>query len=313
MNEARLILAAFPEVKQVVSQVGRPYDGTDRTGFLNTEYYVDLKPKDQWRPVFKEDKEALIAAMDTELSKISGVLWNFSQPISDNMEEAVSGVKGELAVKMYGDDLKLLEQKGEEIVNVMRGVQGVEDLGLFRVLGQPNLNLSIDRQKAARYGINVVDVQGLWRPPSAARRCCSSARRAEVRPGGAVPGALSGHPRGDRSIRLLAPSESASPWRSCRTLDAEDGASEIYREATHVTSRSSTAFAVAISGSAVEEAMHKVDTQVKLPVGYHLDWAGEYESQKRSQRACDDRAHHRSGHLHHPLQHVSVAKWALSL
>ena len=159
MNEARLILAAFPEVKQVVSQVGRPDDGTDTTGFFNTEYFVDLQPKAQWRPVFKEDKEALIAAMDAELSKIPGVLWNFSQPISDNMEEAVSGVKGELAVKMYGDDLKLLEQKGDEIVNVMRGVQGVEDLGLFRVLGQPNLNLSVDRQKAARYGINVLDVQ----------------------------------------------------------------------------------------------------------------------------------------------------------
>ena len=97
--------------------------------------------------------------MDKELSAIPGVLWNFSQPISDNMEEAVSGVKGELAVKMYGDDLKLLEQKGDEVVSVMRTVPGVEDLGLFRVLGQPNLNLSIDRQKAARYGINVTDVQ----------------------------------------------------------------------------------------------------------------------------------------------------------
>lgn len=97
--------------------------------------------------------------MDAELSKIPGVLWNFSQPISDNMEEAVSGVKGELAVKMYGDDLKELETKGEEVVNVMRSVKGIEDLGLFRVLGQPNLNLKINRNKASRYGINVSDVQ----------------------------------------------------------------------------------------------------------------------------------------------------------
>jgi cobalt-zinc-cadmium resistance protein CzcA len=285
MNEARLILAAFPEVKQVVSQVGRPDDGTDTTGFFNTEYFVDLTPKAQWRPVFKEDKEALIAAMDTELSKIPGVLWNFSQPISDNMEEAVSGVKGELAVKMYGDDLKLLEQKGEEIVNVMRGVQGVQDLGLFRVLGQPNLNLSIDRQKAARYGINVVDVQDA----------------VETAIGGkAVTQVLQGEQRYDlvvryqapyrdtreaiASIRLLAPSGERVSLAQLTNTRVEDGASEIYRESN------SRYIAIKYSirgrdlGSAVEEAMHKVDTQVKLPGGYHLDWAGEYESQKRSQR-----------------------------
>ena len=159
MAQARVIFASFPEVKQVVSQVGRPDDGTDTTGFYNTEYFVDLWPKDKWRPVFKEDKEALIDAMDKEVSKIPGVLWNFSQPISDNVEEAVSGVKGELAVKLYGSDLRTLESKANEIVNVMRTVPGVEDLGLFQVLGQPNLNLSVDRKKAARYGLNVADIQ----------------------------------------------------------------------------------------------------------------------------------------------------------
>src|SRR6202035_3701419 len=121
-NQARDILASFPEVTKVTSQVGRPDDGTDTTGFFNTEYFVDLKPKDQWRPVFREDKEELIGAMDRELGKMPGVLWNFSQPISDNMEEAVSGVKGELAVKLYGDDLRTLEAKGTEIIGVMRHV-----------------------------------------------------------------------------------------------------------------------------------------------------------------------------------------------
>jgi heavy metal efflux system protein len=285
MNKARVILAAFPEVKQVVSHVGRPDDGTDTTGFFNTEYFVDLKPKDQWRPVFKEDKEALIATMDTELSKIPGVLWNFSQPISDNMEEAVSGVKGELAVKMYGDDLKLLEQKGEEVVNVMRSVQGVEDLGLFRVLGQPNLNLSINRRKASRYGINVIDVQDA----------------VETAIGGkAVTQVLKGEQRYDlvvryqapyrdtreaiENIRLVAPSGERVSLAQLTDTRVEDGASEIYREAN------SRYIAIKYSirgrdlGSAVEEAMKKVQQQVKLPVGYHLDWAGEYESQKRSQR-----------------------------
>jgi len=285
MNQARLILAAFPEVKQVVSQVGRPDDGTDTTGFFNTEYFVDLKPKDRWRPVFREDKDALISAMDKELSKIPGVLWNFSQPISDNMEEAVSGVKGELAVKMYGDDLKVLEQKGDEVVDVMRGVAGVEDLGLFRVLGQPNLDLSVDRQKASRYGLNVTDVQDA----------------VETAIGGkAVTQVLEGEKRYDvvvryqapyrdtreaiENIRIVAPSGERVSLAQLTNTRVEDGASEIYRESN------SRYIAIKYSvrgrdlGGAVEEAMAKVEKQVKLPTGYHLDWAGEYESQKRSQR-----------------------------
>jgi heavy metal efflux system protein len=285
MNQARLALASFPEVKQVVSQVGRPDDGTDTTGFFNTEYFVDLKQKEQWRPVFREDKDTLISAMDTELSKIPGVLWNFSQPISDNMEEAVSGVKGELAVKMFGDDLKELEAKGEEVVNVMRTVKGVEDLGLFRVLGQPNLNLRLDRARAARYGINVTDVQDA----------------VETAVGGkAVSQVLQGEQRYDlvvryqelyrdtkeaiEKIRIIAPSGERVSLAQLTDIGVSDGASEIYREAN------SRYIAIKYSvrgrdlGSAVEEAMHRVEKGVKLPTGYHLDWAGEYESQKRSQR-----------------------------
>ena len=111
-NQARVIFASFPEVTSRTSQVGRPDDGTDTTGFFNTEYFVDLKPKEKWRPVFHQDKDDLIAAMNRELNKIPGVLWDFSQPIADNMEEAVSGVKGELAIKMYGDDLQSAGRKG---------------------------------------------------------------------------------------------------------------------------------------------------------------------------------------------------------
>src|ERR1017187_1588500 len=129
-NKARLVMAPFPEVSQVVSQTGRPDDGTDTAGFFNTEYFVDLKPKKEWRGVFHQDKEALIAAMDKELSKFPGVIWNYSQPISDNMEEAVSGVKGELAVKLFGDNLRTLEKKAEEIQAQVQSVKGVEDLGI---------------------------------------------------------------------------------------------------------------------------------------------------------------------------------------
>src|ERR1700736_4735532 len=284
-NQAREILASFPEVKQVVSQVGRPDDGTDATGFFNTEYFVDLKSKSTWRGVFHEDKDELISAMDRELAKIPGVLWNFSQPISDNMEEAVSGVKGELAVKLYGEDLKTLEQKGDEIVSVMRKVKGVEDLGLFRVLGQPNLNITVDRQQAARHGINVSDVQDA----------------VETAIGGkAVSQVLQGERRFDlvvryqapyretkqaiENVRLLGPSGERVSLAQLSKLEVRDGASEIYRE------ENSRYVAIKYSvrgrdlGSAVREAMQRVGEQVKLPAGYHLNWSGEYESQKRSEK-----------------------------
>ena len=130
-NRARLILASFPEVTQVVSQVGRPDDGSDASGFYNTEFFVDLLPRSKWRRDYPT-KDDLIAAMDEALNKLPGVIWNFSQPISDNVEEAVSGVKGELAVKLFGRDLQTLEQKAEEMQNVMRQIPGVADLGTWR-------------------------------------------------------------------------------------------------------------------------------------------------------------------------------------
>jgi len=285
MNQARIILASFPEVTQVVSQVGRPDDGTDTTGFFNTEYFVDLKPKDRWRPVFHEDKDRLIAAMDRELEKIPGVLWNFSQPIADNMEEAVSGVKGQLATKIYGDDLKTLEEKGDQLVAIMRTIRGVEDLGLFRVIGQPNLNFIVDRDQAARFQINVADVQDAIQTAVG---------------GNAVSQVLQGEQRYDlvarylkpyrdskeaiENIRLLAPSGERVSLAQLSRVQVLDGASEIYREAN------SRYVAIKYSvrgrdlGSTVEEAIRKVGQQMKLPTGYKIDWAGEYESQKRSQR-----------------------------
>jgi cobalt-zinc-cadmium resistance protein CzcA len=285
MDTARVVLASFPEVTQVVSQVGRPDDGTDTTGFFNTEYFVDLKPKDQWRPVFQQNKEALVSAMDREMEKIPGALWNYSQPIADNMEEAVSGVKGELAIKIYGDDLKTLEAKGDEIVGVMRTVPGVADLGLFRVIGQPNMEFHVDRAQAARFGINVADVQDAI----------------ETAVGGkAVSQVLQGEQRYDlmvryqapyrdtqqaiQNIRLLSPSgERVSLAQLCE-IKVLDGASEIYREGNSRYVAIKYSIPVRDLGSTVEEAMAKVSKQVKLPTGYRLEWAGEYESQKRSSR-----------------------------
>ncbi len=285
MRRARLVFASFPEVTQVVSQVGRPDDGTDTTGFFNTEYFVDLKPKKQWRPIFHQDKDKLIAAMDYQLEKFPGVIWNFSQPIADNVEEAVSGVKGELAVKIFGGDLKTLEEKGEEIVKVMRGIRGIQDLGLFRVLGQPNLNFTVDRAAIARYQLNVSDVQDAIETAVGGKTVSEVLRGERVYD--LVPRYLPQYrdtKEAIANIRLLAPSgERVSLAQLCHVQTA-DGASEIYREGN------SRYVAIKYSvrgrdlGSTVEEAIRKVNHDVKLPEGYRIAWAGEYASQQRSQK-----------------------------
>ncbi len=285
MNQARIILASFPEVTQVVSQVGRPDDGTDTTGFFNTEYFVDLLPKEQWRAVFHHEKVRLIAAMDRELEQIPGVLWNFSQPIADNMEEAVSGVKGELAIKIYGTDLKVLEQTGDQIVGVMRHIRGIEDLGLFRVIGQPNLNFIIDRDQASRYGLNVSDVQDAIQTAvggNAVSQILQGERRFDLVPRYTAP--YRDTKEAIANVRLLAPSGERVSLAQLSQVKVLDGASEIYRE------ENSRYVAIKYSvrgrdlGSTVEEAIKDVGRQVKLPEGYTISWAGEYASQQRSQK-----------------------------
>jgi cobalt-zinc-cadmium resistance protein CzcA len=284
-NRARRILASFPEVTGVVDQIGRPDDGTDATGFFDTEYFVDLKPKQQWRPVFEKSKDNLIASMDQQLETIPGVLWGFSQPIEDNMEEAVSGVKGELSVKIYGDDLKTLEAKGNEVVNVMSKVRGVADLGLFRLIGQPNLTFTVDRAAAARYQINVADIQDAIQTAVG---------------GNAVSQVLDGEARYDlvlryqkpyrdtrqaiENVRLLAPSGERVSLAQLTNVATTDGAEEIYREGEQRYIAVKYSVRDRDLGSTVEEAINKVDKEVPLPTGYHFVWAGEYQSKQRADK-----------------------------
>jgi cobalt-zinc-cadmium resistance protein CzcA len=284
-NQARLVLASFPEVTQVVSEVGRPDDGTDTGGFGNTEYFVDLKPKEQWRPVFHQDKEALIAAMNREIEKLPGATWNFSQPIEDNVGETESGTKGHLAVKLLGSDLRTLDAKGAEIAAAMAPVNGIKDLKVFPLVGQPNLNFTIDRLQAARFGINVADIQDAI----------------ETAVGGkAVSQVLEGEARYDvvvryqepfrntkeaiEKVRLVAPSGERVSLAQLTKVSVRDGAYDIYREGN------SRYVAVTFSvrgrdlGTTVEEAMKRIHDKVKLPSGYRLEWAGEYESQQRANK-----------------------------
>jgi cobalt-zinc-cadmium resistance protein CzcA len=283
VREARETLARFPEVTQVVTQFGRPDDGTDVTGFFNTEYFVDLKLHDQWRPQFKT-KEKLIEAMNAELQKIPGVMWNFSQPISDNMQEAVSGVKGQLAVKLYGGDIKQLEESADDIAGVMSKIKGVADLGVFRVAGQPNINIKVDRDKADRFGINISDVQDAVETALGGRtvsQVLQGLRRFDLTVRYLPP--YRDTMEDVANVRLLAPSGERVSLAQLATISVEDGASMIYREGGQRYIAIKYSVRGRDLGSTVEEAIEKVNREVKLPEGFHIDWAGEYESQKRAE------------------------------
>jgi len=283
INE-RYVFASFPEVSKVVSQVGRPDDGTDTGGFGNTEYFVDLKPHEQWRPVFHKSKEELIAAMNRAVEKYPGAIWNFSQPIEDNVGETLTGTKGSLALKIFGDDLKLLEKKGEEVTSVMSGIAGMRDVKLLRDFGQPNLDLTIDRRQAARFGINVADIQDAVQTAvggNAVSQVLIGEQRYDVVVRYQAPYRNSA--RTIENVRLLSPSgERVSLAQLCK-VEVKDGAYDIYREGN------SRYVAVTFSvrgrdlGTTVEDAIKQIGQKVKMPPGYTIGWSGEYESEKRAE------------------------------
>jgi len=284
-QQSRYIFASFPEVTKVVSQAGAPDDGTDTGGFGNTEYFVDLKPKDQWRPVFHKNKEELIAAMDRELEKYPGAFWNFSQPIEDNVDETMTGTKGGLCAKLYGPDLDVLEEKGEQIKDVMAKIDGVKDLGIQRDTGQPNIDLTVDRQAAARFGINVADIQ------DAIQTAVGGNPVSQVLQGEAVYNVVVRYQKPYRdtkeaiqSIRLLSPSGERVSLAQVTKVQVHDDAYDIYREdgSRYVAIR----FEVRGRdlGTTVRESIDKIAKSVQLPRGYHLEWSGEYDSEKRAEK-----------------------------
>jgi heavy metal efflux system protein len=283
VNE-RYVFASFPEVTKVVSEVGRPDDGTDTGGFGNTEYFVDLKPKEQWRPIFHRNKEELIAAMNRAVQKYPGAIWNFSQPIEDNVGETLTGTKGQLALKVFGTDLKTLEQKGEEVSVVMAAIPGLHDVKLLRDFGQPNLNLTVDRRQAARFGINVADIQDAIQTAVG---------------GNAVSQVLIGEQRYDvviryqapfrntaqaiEKIRLVSPTGERVSLAQLSKVEVKDGAYDIYREGN--TRYVAVTFNVRGRdlGTTVEDAIQQINKKVKMPPGYRVEWSGEYESEKRAE------------------------------
>jgi cobalt-zinc-cadmium resistance protein CzcA len=284
-QQSRYILASFPEVTKVVSQSGAPDDGTDTGGFGNTEYFVDLKPKGQWRPVFHQNKEELIAAMDRELEKYPGAFWNFSQPIEDNVDETLTGTKGGLCAKLYGPDLDVLEEKGEEIKDVMAKIDGVKDLGIQRDTGQPNIDLTVDRLAAARFGINVADIQ------DAVQTAIGGNPVSQVLQGEAVYNVVVRYQKPYRdtkeaiqNIRLLSPSGERVSLAQLTKVQVRDDAYDIYREDGSRYAAIRFEVRGRDLGTTVREAIDKIAKNVELPHGYHLDWSGEYDSEKRAEK-----------------------------
>jgi len=273
----RAILRSFPEVTVVGSEHGRPDDGTDATGFFNAEFYVGLKPYDEWTGPY-HSKQQLIDAIDKKLETFPGITFNFTQPAEDAVDEAETGLKSALDVKVFGADLAVLEKKGKEIKQVLQQVRGITDLTLVQELGQPSLTVTVDRAKIARYGINAGDVNalieaavggGVATQVEQGERLYDLVVRLEPQ--------YRENPQQIGSILVAAPDGEQIPLKDLAEVEVSNGASFIYRQDNSrfigiqysVTGRD-------LAG-AVQDAQRQVNAAVSLPPGYHIVWGGEYQ------------------------------------
>jgi cobalt-zinc-cadmium resistance protein CzcA len=279
VHEIRERLLRFREVRVVVSQTGGPDDGTDPNGPDNNEFYIGLEPREQWR--FKE-KDKLIEAMAASLSDIPGITTNFSQPIKDNVDEALAGVKGELAIKLFGPDLFVLQQKAQEIARVLGTIRGVDDLDYDRLVGQPQLRIVVDRSAAARYGINVQDIQDTIEAATKGRNTTEifeGERRfnltVKLSHGGDVLANL-------RGLLISAPGGERIPLTQLAEFTTTEGFSQIVRDGNVRRVAIKWSVRDRDMGGLVAEAMKKVDAAVKLPPDYEMVWSGRFEDQQRA-------------------------------
>ncbi len=279
-QQVRAILRSYPEVNNITTQVGRPDDGTDPKGPNNLEIMADLKPHSVWRFASKEE---LIADMTRRIRQMPGVPTNFSQVIEDNVEEALSGVKGEISVKVFGPDLDILEDKSTQIANILNGIRGATDVAAIKVGGQTELNITLDRERMARYGINISDANATIQTALASSTVNSfyeGDRRFDVTV------------RIDKEFRdavddvsdlpIALPSGASIPLGSIANIEVRQGAARIGREAGGRVVAVKANLLGRDQGSFVEEAMQKVKDQVKLPPGYSITWGGQFENQQRA-------------------------------
>jgi cobalt-zinc-cadmium resistance protein CzcA len=274
--QIRAIIASFPEVTVVGSEHGRPDDGTDATGFFNAEFFVGLKPYSKWHGAIRT-KPQLIAAIDRKLETFPGITFNYTQPAEDAVDEAETGLKSALAVKIFGSDLNVLEQKGKAIKQVLEHVRGIRDVTLVQELGQPSLSIQIDRSKIARYGINVDDINSLIQTAiggDVATQVVQQEKEFDlvVR----LEGRYRNDPVAIGNILVATPDGQHIPLKELADISVGNGASFIYRE------DNSRFIGVQFSvegrdlAGAVEDAMAQVARKVRLPQGYRADWGGEY-------------------------------------
>jgi heavy metal efflux system protein len=272
----RQLLRSFPEVTTVASELGRPDDGTDPTGFFNAEFYVGLKPYSQWRGSYR-NKAGLIEAVNDKLAAFPGITFNYTQPAEDAVDEAETGLKSALAVKVFGSDLHTLEQKGKAIKKILERVRGIRDVTLVQELGQPSLAIAIDRAKIARFGVNVADINALIQT-AIGGDVATQVEQGEKQFDLIV--RLEQHYRDNPdeigNILVATPGGQQIPLKEFADIQVTNGASFIYRE------NNSRYIGVQFSvegrdlAGAVDDAMEQVGRSVTLPRGYRLDWGGEY-------------------------------------
>jgi heavy metal efflux system protein len=275
--QIRTVLRSFPEVTFVACEHGRPDDGTDPTGFFNAEFYVGLTPYSTWHGAYR-DKTAFISAVNKKLSAFPGIVFNYTQPAEDAVDEAETGLKSSLDVKVFGTDLGILETQGRAIKHEMEQVRGITDLTLVQELGQPALTVDIDRDKIARYGINVADINGLIEAAvggSAATQVVQGEKLFDlvVR----LSPQFRETPEAIGNILVATPAGEQIPIRELATIQVSNGAAFIYRQ------NNSRYIGVQYSvegrdlASAVEEAQRRVKAHVQLPPSYQVVWGGEYQ------------------------------------
>lgn len=280
-NKMRARLAAYPEVKQVLSQTGRPNDGTDATGFYNIEFHVDIYPEKEWESGL--DKMQLIEKMQEDLSMYPGIDFNFSQPITDNVEEAASGVKGSIAVKVFGKDLYRSEKIAMEIDKILATVEGIEDLGVIRNIGQPELRIELDEGRLARYGVSKEDVQAIIEMAIGGKS--ASLLYEDERKFNIMVRYKPEFRQDEEEIgKILVPTMDGTmiPIKELAEIRIITGPLLIFRD------NHARFCAVKFSvrgrdmGTAVAEAQEKVNASVRLPEGYSLKWTGDFENQQRA-------------------------------
>lgn len=273
----------FQPAKQVMSQTGRPNDGTDPTGFYNIELFVDLKRAEEWKGGIS--KEELIDQMKDTLSKYPGVNFNFSQPIMDNVEEAVSGVKGSIAVKVYGNKLESLESKADTIYNILNTVEGIEDLGVIRNIGQPELRIELDQNKMALYGVQTADANAVIEMAIGGKKASTfyeGERKFDIRIRFQEADRKSEYEIGQLKVPTL--NGSRVPLNEIATIKQLTGPCLIFRDETQRFCAVKFSVRGRDMGSTIAEAQKKVNKVLKLPLGYSIVWAGDFENQQRASK-----------------------------